>query len=258
MVFFEFADFGLQGGEEVVRRGGRGREWFGVAVGVEEAGEVALLFAVAGEEFVSVFAVFAAWFSSGARLEFAQPAAIDDVVDVAVAGGEVVVGEVGVVAEAAHEVVFGGVQVGWREDGDVRRQQAARAFVGFECLPEGFAAAFAFGMDGGEAVVPEAALLLVEGAVVVGDLGGQLLQAVVFEEGVQRWRVGVLPGAQPFGALVEVGAVEVGELAAVYPEAAGVVVGDFVGVGVEAAQQGVLWVAGVGEDGVAVLVEVAE
>ena len=105
----------------------------------------------------------------------------------AVAGGEVVVGEVGVVAEAAHEVVFGGVQVGWREDGDVRRQQAARAFAGFECLPEGFAAAFAFGMDGGEAVVPEVALLLVEGAVVVGDLGGQLLQAVVFEEGVQRW-----------------------------------------------------------------------
>ena len=47
-------------------------------------------------------------------------------------------------------------------------------------------------------------------------------------------------------------------MAAVYPEAAGVVVGDFVGVGVEAAQQGVLWVAGVGEDGVAVLVEVAE
>ena len=100
-------------------------------------------------------------------------------------------------------------------------QQAARAFAGFECLPEGFAAAFAFGMDGGEAVVPEAALLLVEGAVVVGDLGGQLLQAVVFEEGVQRWRVGVLPGAQPFGALVEVGGVEVGELTAVAPEAAG-------------------------------------
>ena len=258
VVFFEFADFGLQGGEEVVRRGGRGREWFGVAVGVEEAGEVALLFAVAGEEFVSVFAVLASWFSGGTRFEFAQPAAVNDVVDVAVAGGEVVVGEVGVVAEVAHEVVFGGVQVGWREDGDVRRQQAARAFAGFECLPEGFAAAFAFGMDGGEAVVPEAALLLVEGAVVVGDLGGQLLQAVVFEEGVQRWRIGVLPGAQPFGALVEVGAVEVGELAAVYPEATGVVVGDCVGVGVEAAQQGVLWVAGVGEDGVAVLVEVAE
>ena len=89
VVFFEFADFGLQGGEEVVRRGGRGREWFGVAVGVEEAGEVALLFAVAGEEFVSVFAVFAAWFSGGARFEFAQPAAVNDVVDVAVAGGEV-------------------------------------------------------------------------------------------------------------------------------------------------------------------------
>ena len=122
VVFFEFADFGLQGGEEVVRRGGRGREWFGVAVGVEEAGEVALLFAVAGEEFVSVFAVLAAWFSGGTRFEFAQPAAVNDVVDVAVAGGEVVVGEIGVVAEAAHEVVFGGVQVGWREDGDVRRQ----------------------------------------------------------------------------------------------------------------------------------------
>ena len=63
-----------------------------------------------------------------------------------------------------------------------------------------------------------------------------MLQAVVFEEGVQRWRVGVLPGAQPFGALVEVGAVEVGELAAVAPEAAGHGSGEMGFVRVEGAQ----------------------
>ena len=44
-----------------------------------------------------------------------------------------------------------------------------------------------------------------------------------------------MPGGEPFRALVEVGGVEVGELAAVNPEAVGVVVGDGVDAGVEVA-----------------------
>ena len=94
--------------------------------------------------------------------------------------------EVGVGAEAAHEFVFGGAHVGRREDGDVGREQAARAFAGFEGVPEGGAAAFAFGVDGGEAVVPEAALLAVGGAVVVGEGRREGFERIAFEEVIER------------------------------------------------------------------------
>ena len=222
VVFAQFADFGLQGGEEVVRGDGGGVGAFGVAVFVQQAGEVALLFAVARDEFVAVFAVAVVRRPAcGAAFEVAQPAAVHDVVDVVFAGGEVVVGEVGVFAEALHGVAFGGGHAGRREDGYPARQQLAGARAGVEDVPEGLVALFARGVDGGEAVVPEAALLLVVGAVVVGKDGRQGFQAVAVEEVVQRRRVVALPGGEPVGALVEVDGVEVGELAAVAPEAAG-------------------------------------
>ena len=222
VVFAQFADFGLQGGEEVVRGDGGGVGAFGVAVFVQQAGKVALLFAVAGDEFVAVFAVAVVRRPAcGAAFEVAQPAAVHDVVDVVFAGGEVVVGEVGVFAEALHGVAFGGGHAGRREDGYPARQQLAGARAGVEDVPEGLVALFARGVDGSEAVVPEAALLLVVGAVVVGKDGWQGFQAVAVEEVVQRRRVVALPGGEPVGALVEVGGVEVGELTAVAPEAAG-------------------------------------
>ena len=222
VVFAQFADFGLQGGEEVVRGDGGGVGAFGVAVFVQQAGEVALLFAVARDEFVAVFAVAVVRRPAcGAAFEVAQPAAVHDVVDVVFAGGEVVVGEVGVFAEALHGVAFGSGHAGRRKDGYPARQQFAGARAGVEDVPEGLVALFARGVDGGEAVVPEAALLLVVGAVVVGKDGWQGFQAVAVEEVVQRRRVVALPGGEPVGALVEVGGVEVGELTAVAPEAAG-------------------------------------
>ena len=149
-------------------------ELFG-AVGVKQAGKGALLFAVAGKEGVAVVVVFCDGVGGVAAFEFAQPAAIDEVVDVVVAGGEVVEGEVGVVAEAAHELVFAAAELGWCKDWQPRRQQAARARVVVKFLPEVVDARFPLGMDGSEAVVPEAALLSVERAVMLGEFLRQVL-----------------------------------------------------------------------------------
>ena len=70
MVFAQFADFALQGAEEVVRGDGVGVELFGVVVFVEEAGEVALFFAVAGDEGVAVVVVFGAGVAGAAAFGF--------------------------------------------------------------------------------------------------------------------------------------------------------------------------------------------
>ena len=71
VVFAQFADFALQGAEEVVRGDGVGVELFGVVVFVEEAGEVALFFALAGDEGVAVVVVFGAGVAGAAAFEFA-------------------------------------------------------------------------------------------------------------------------------------------------------------------------------------------
>lgn len=75
---------------------------------------------------------------------------------------------------------------------------------------------------------------------------------------IERRRVVALPGAYPFGTLREVGGVEVGELAAVYPKAAGAGRAAVVVSGVEGAQQVVLVVRAVGKYFAAVLVEVGK